>query len=200
MADVTITRGKTLPDSGVKNDLHELVDLATGSISNIVNADVKSSAAIAGTKIAPNFGAQDVVCDKVTAADDITCATNVAISGTTDLGDALTLTGALDVTGAVTIDGACTIFGAWSDKSGGYGNQQAASDGFVCAWSYGSPNANIVGYTDSSATPTTVVAHQSLDDQNDVGRAYIMFPVKKDDYWKITITGTLGAANWIPLG
>lgn len=34
---------------------------AVPMISNIVNADVSVSAAIAGTKVAPNFGAQNVV-------------------------------------------------------------------------------------------------------------------------------------------
>ena len=81
MADVTITRGKTFPDSGNKKDLHELIDLATGSVTNIVNADIKSSAAIAGTKIAPNFGSQDVVCAKVTATDDIVTSGSIDIGG-----------------------------------------------------------------------------------------------------------------------
>lgn len=34
---------------------------AVPTISNIVNADVSASAAIAGTKVSPNFGSQNVV-------------------------------------------------------------------------------------------------------------------------------------------
>jgi hypothetical protein len=34
---------------------------AVPTISNIVNADVSASAAIAGSKVSPNFGAQNVV-------------------------------------------------------------------------------------------------------------------------------------------
>jgi len=81
VATVTITRGKTLPDSGVKADLHDLIDLASGSISNIVNADISSSAAIAGSKIAPNFGAQNVVCGDVTASGDVDITGSLTVSG-----------------------------------------------------------------------------------------------------------------------
>ncbi len=52
MANTSIVRGKTLPNSGLKNDLHELIDLSTVSISNIVNADINASAAIAWSKLA----------------------------------------------------------------------------------------------------------------------------------------------------
>lgn len=51
MASVTITRGTTLPNSSAKSDFHNLVDTATASVSNIVNADVDSAAAIASSKL-----------------------------------------------------------------------------------------------------------------------------------------------------
>jgi len=66
-ADTTIVRGKTLPDSGVKNDLHELIDLSTVTVANIVNADLSNTAAKAGTNINPNFGAQAVTISSLTA-------------------------------------------------------------------------------------------------------------------------------------
>ncbi len=69
MATTGLVRGKTLPNSGNKNDLHELIDLSTVSISEIVDADVNNSAAISGSKINPNFGSQDVICDDVTCDD-----------------------------------------------------------------------------------------------------------------------------------
>jgi hypothetical protein len=52
MANLIITRGTTLPDSSAKSDFHNLVDQATGTISNIVNADIDSAAAIADSKLA----------------------------------------------------------------------------------------------------------------------------------------------------
>ena len=39
----------------------EMNSAAVPTISNIVNADVSASAAIAGSKVSPNFGAQNVV-------------------------------------------------------------------------------------------------------------------------------------------
>jgi len=48
---------------------------AVPTISNIVNADVSASAAIAGSKVSPNFGAQNVV---TTGAGGIGTATPAA--------------------------------------------------------------------------------------------------------------------------
>ena len=52
MATVTLTRGTTLPDSSGKADFHNLVDTASATVSNIVNADIDSAAAIADSKLA----------------------------------------------------------------------------------------------------------------------------------------------------
>jgi len=52
MAILTITRNTTLPDSADKSDFHNLVDTATLSISNIVDADIDGAAAIADSKLA----------------------------------------------------------------------------------------------------------------------------------------------------
>lgn len=86
MSTIVLTRGKTLPDTGVKSDLHDLVDLTTAAISNIVNADVSASAAIAGSKIDPNFGAQDIETTGDVSAGDVSAADG-------------TFNGTLDVTG-----------------------------------------------------------------------------------------------------
>lgn len=61
MADLTITRGNTLPNSSQKADFHNLIDLATGSVSNIVNADINSAAAIASSKLDLSAIAQNLV-------------------------------------------------------------------------------------------------------------------------------------------
>ena len=100
MASITLTRGKTLANTSYKSDFHDLIDLTTATITNIVNADVAASANIAGTKINPVFGAQDI---ETTGNCDF--GGNVAVSGTANFGGNLTLTGALGVTGDVTIDG-----------------------------------------------------------------------------------------------
>lgn len=52
MATITITRTATCPDSFTKTDLHNQIDTATITISDIVNADIKSDAAIVDTKLA----------------------------------------------------------------------------------------------------------------------------------------------------
>jgi len=191
MATSTIIRGKTLPDSGVKNDLHELIDLSTVSVTNIVDADISSSAAISGSKINPNFGAQDIL------GGDCTLSGDAIISGTTDMGSDLTLTGAFGVTGAstftgdVTIDGDCSIFGAWASKSNNT-IYQADTDGFVTAFS--TSNGTVSGITDSNSSPSTVRVSSS---EPSIAYGSICFPVKKDDYWKTTGAATV---YWIPLG
>jgi len=56
----------------------------------IVNADVNTSAAIAGTKISPNFGSQAVVTTGTLAAGATTVTGNIAVSGTVDGRDVAT--------------------------------------------------------------------------------------------------------------
>lgn len=72
MADLTITRGNTLPNSSQKADFHNLIDLATGSVSNIVNADIDSAAAIADTKLATISTANKVSASAVGAITGLT--------------------------------------------------------------------------------------------------------------------------------
>jgi hypothetical protein len=57
----TVTKGKTFTsgETVTPAKLNDVVELAT--VTEIVNADIKSDAAIAGTKIAPDFGSQNVV-------------------------------------------------------------------------------------------------------------------------------------------
>lgn len=52
MATTSITRGGDLPDSAAKADFHNLIDNSTIAISDIVNADINSAAAIVDTKLA----------------------------------------------------------------------------------------------------------------------------------------------------
>lgn len=52
MADSSITRGNTLPDSSAKADFHNLIDSATVSVSNIINSDLSGSAGITNANLA----------------------------------------------------------------------------------------------------------------------------------------------------
>lgn len=83
MASVTITRGNTLPDSSSKADFHNLIDQASGSISNVVNADIDSAAAIADTKLATISTSQKVNLSAVVATSQATGDTVYASSNTT---------------------------------------------------------------------------------------------------------------------
>ena len=57
------------------------VGVTSGSL---VNSDVNASAAIAGTKIAPDFGSQNVATSGTLAAGATTVTGNIAVSGTVD--------------------------------------------------------------------------------------------------------------------
>ncbi len=57
------------------------VGVTSGSL---VNSDVNASAAIAGTKIAPNFGSQNVSTSGTLASGAATVTGNIAVSGTVD--------------------------------------------------------------------------------------------------------------------
>ena len=75
--DITVSSsGATFTiDSGV-------VTSAKIADDTIVNADINSSAAIAGTKITPDFGSQNVVTTGSTSSDDITATGLLKISNT----------------------------------------------------------------------------------------------------------------------
>lgn len=60
MANITITRGTTLPDSSAKSDFHGLVDNASVAISGIENADISNSAGIVDSKLATISTSQKV--------------------------------------------------------------------------------------------------------------------------------------------
>lgn len=83
-----------------------------------------------------------------------------------------------------------SIFGSWTNLDSASAAlakdevYKVGSDGFVIAYAVG---AVVAGYTDNSNPPTT---------QRASGYSVTM-PVKKDDYWKITITNTI---YWLPIG
>ncbi|MBN2138279.1 MAG: hypothetical protein JW720_10760 [Sedimentisphaerales bacterium] len=94
-----------------------------------------------------------------------------------------------------------SIFGAWTDDDSELNTlaknnvYMATSDGFVTVYGDGSL-ATLTIYTDGSNPPTTVRAS--------IGRPYGnnengMIPVRKNDYWKITYSGT-PTIHWLPIG
>ncbi len=106
--------------------------------------------------------------------------------------------------GQVDSAAASGVLGAWVNKSGGYGAQQAATDGFVMAsFTVGASTAlDVSGYSDSNANPTTLRAQSYTDGVHPSGATLnIFFAVKKGDYWKVTANaGSAAAVWWIPLG
>lgn len=69
---------------------------------------------------------------------------------------------------------------------------QALTDGIVTdvyAFSTNSSALSVNGYTDSSSSPTTIVAGGN-DTNSSNGRGTITFVVRKGDYWKITDNGS----------
>lgn len=82
-------------------------------------------------------------------------------------------------------------FGSWVSKTVTT-IYQAVTDGLVVA---GVTAGQLDGLTDSNASPSTVRAQT-----DGAGVVSIMFPVKKDDYWKVDQTGgSLFFLYWMPL-
>lgn len=89
-------------------------------------------------------------------------------------------------------------FGSWASKSNNT-VYQAETDGLVVA--YGAFTvAALTGKTDASSSPTTTRQSIGIPGSNDSG--CIMFPVKKDHYWKTETTGTVHSISvyWLPIG
>ena len=74
-------RDQTIVAGDIKDGIITSAKIADGTI---VNADVNASAALAGTKISPNFGSQAVVTTGTLAAGATTVTGNIAVSGTVD--------------------------------------------------------------------------------------------------------------------
>ena len=97
-------------------------------------------------------------------------------------------------------------FGAWASKNTGT-NYEATTDGIVLAYTglnslAGSIPCYIYGYSDSTATPTTLRQKQHDDSPFGEKTTCIMFPVRKGDYWRVEISSTYNGVTifWLPLG
>lgn len=95
-------------------------------------------------------------------------------------------------------------FGSWVDKSSDYGAQQATTDGFVIAtncWGSNSGGRSVYGYSDSSNPPTTERGRIYTNSGTTELNLSFMFPVRKNDYWKITATNNSSMkVYWLPYG
>lgn len=73
---------------------------------------------------------------------------------------------------------------------------QVTTDGFLVLWGV---SAFFIVYTDNNNPPTTIIA-QAEGNTGNAARPGITIPVRKNDYWKVSITGGSVYYNWIPLG
>ena len=90
--------------------------------------------------------------------------------------------------------GALTGFGAWAAATADGAGHQAATDGILVLSATGSTFGGFVIKSDSASTPTTIRA--SAAPSTTGASAFVMCPVKKNDYYLITVTGTPSSSNY----
>ena len=79
--------GQLIRQSDLKDAIVNSTKIVDGSI---VNADINASAAIAGTKVSPNFGSQNIVTTGTGATGNLEVTGNITVSGTVDGRDVAT--------------------------------------------------------------------------------------------------------------
>lgn len=114
MASITLIRGNTLPNTAAKADFHNLIDQATASITNIVNADVSGSAAIVSSKLDLSSITQVVgMTSKVfKQAQGANIASASALALGTD-GNMFKITGTTTITSITSVPQAGTLITLW---------------------------------------------------------------------------------------
>lgn len=215
---LTITRktANTLATaSGMNTNYSEIEAVVNGDIdaTNIEDAAVTAAklgtAAVETAKIKDaNVTAAKLATDAVETAkikDANVTATKLAETYLKTSDHTLAVHDALGITpGDATVTAAkiTAALGAWVNKTTSYGAQQAATDGFVLASVDNTAGGGgVFGYTDGNANPTTTRALITDRLQGDLYMS-ILFPVRKNDYWKVTLEGlaTIKSVYWIPLG
>ena len=86
---IVVRDGSTLKDLTLSNVVPAL---------NITDAKVASNAAIAGTKISPNFGSQAVSTTGSTTTGTLSCTSNATVEGTLNVTGVLTASGGINAT------------------------------------------------------------------------------------------------------
>lgn len=205
MATSTITRGTTLPNSGSKTELHNLIDTATVTISNIVNTDVSATAAIAGTKISPNFGSQNVVTTGTLGAGATTLTSLDA--GTSCEANAYTLGGVAtnaaggivtqDSTGIVKGKRCGAVVTSYSKNT----IYQAPADGIVeCILTVTSSGlGRCIGFSGATASPPPATERGATEPSSgfETPRGSFSFRVNKGDFWWCIVTNGGGSQTAI---
>ncbi len=90
-----------------------------------------------------------------------------------------------------------TSFGNLTTGKSKSTNYQAATDGFVMAYS-NSGSTTCEGYTDASSTPTTKVVYWQVSGGGS-GTPCVMFPVKSGNYYRVESNGTIQSYVWMPV-
>ena len=225
MANISITRNKTLPDSAEKSDFHDLIDTATASISNITNDDIDSAANISDGKLATITTAGKVDGSALTnlanipsAAGDIPAANlNNAPNDKVKADSNDTSIGYL----SDKVDGSTlevdTANHTLKVKDGGIGQTQvsgvlgdytsksfdtvyhADTDGFVVVNGQRTTGTSYTEiYADENNPPTTL---RAKDSPSVDGYWSACVPVKKGWYWKVASNDLeSGDVHWVPLG
>lgn len=101
-----------------------------------------------------------------------------------------------------------TQLGAWDATKTNNTVYQAATDGFIMGWANGggySGATNVLNvYSDGSNPPTTVRAAAAEVQEGSAGHTtYIIAPIRKGDFYKISIGGSgasVGGIMWLPVG
>ena len=75
---------------------------------------------------------------------------------------------------------------------------KAGSDGFVIAWDDDSDDAMVLFVETGDATPD--ITRATIAAQGSSNNAFVMSPVKKDDYWQVTCGSAIDAIYWLPFG
>ncbi len=215
----TITHTTSLPDSSEKTDFYSLVDNA--QVSAIVNNDIASNAAIAGSKLATITTAGKVDGSSINNLANVPSGAgrlpSANLPSTIPVANIDTGTTADKI---VKLDGSARIPAVnGSLLTGITGSQitslvgdstsklldtiyQAATDGFVSLCATMANGDQLGLFTDSSATPTTNVQQLSSTVSGSF-RGNIFYPIKKNHYYTITTGGgspVVIAFNFIPLG
>ncbi len=90
-------------------------------------------------------------------------------------------------------------FGAWASKSLNTA-YQAATDGFVVCYS-DDWDPTLIVYTDGNNPPTTVRTRIGPVESGSLEHSFIMCPVRKGDYWKLSSDKTAKTyVFWLPWG
>jgi len=95
------------------------------------------------------------------------------------------------------------MLGTWEDKTSSYGAQQATTDGLVVAnCNFNATSGYLYFYTDATSNPTTKIQEVLAPALSGTDILGFTCPVKKNDYWKITVSGgvTMLSCYWIPIG